>query len=162
MCHQKFCEKSGKITLLDIKKGTSISSAAAFGANIYDMSGMFLFEFPNKNVAVQIFLKEWRWKTRKISLHWWSPTTDCLPASQKIHVSGRIPLHLWSQKIFIEIGNMCSGWVATEEKTELKNHLKWATIKIGGDSWNCPSNVSIERGGYKYHFFPYWSSRKLD
>lgn len=55
---------------------------------------------------------------------------------------------------------MCSGRVASEEETELKNHLKWATIKIGGDSWNCLSNVSIERDGYKYHFFPILDEQK--
>nr|XP_009801910.1 PREDICTED: uncharacterized protein LOC104247560 [Nicotiana sylvestris] len=69
------------------------------------------------------------------------------------------PLHLWSQKIFKEIGDLCGGWIATEEETDLKNHLKWARIKIVGDGRKIPNEVGIERDGIKF-FIPIWAERQ--
>lgn len=43
-----------------------------------------------------------------------------------------IPLHLWSQKIFKQIGDLCGGWIETEEEAILRNLLKWARIKVKG------------------------------
>lgn len=44
-----------------------------------------------------------------------------------------IPLHLWSHHVFAEIGQLFGGRVATEEETELKNHMKWARILVAND-----------------------------
>ncbi|KAF3653274.1 putative plastid-lipid-associated protein 8, chloroplastic [Capsicum annuum] len=71
-----------------------------------------------------------------------------------------IPLHLWSQKVFQEIGNLCGDWVATEEETELKNHMKWARILVSNDGRNIPKEVVISRNGVKY-YFPIWSGSKI-
>lgn len=60
-----------------------------------------------------------------------------------------VPQHLWSQKKFKEIGDFCGGWIATEEETELRNHLKWARIEVERDGRNIPSEVIIERDGVK-------------
>lgn len=49
-----------------------------------------------------------------------------------------IPLHLWPQKVLQEIGEVRGGWIATEEETELKDHMKWARILMA------PKEVSIE------------------
>ncbi|KAG5589820.1 hypothetical protein H5410_040334 [Solanum commersonii] len=54
------------------------------------------------------------------------------PKSTWVRVVG-LPLHLWAQKPFKAIGDFCGGWVETEEETHLRNHLKWARIKINGD-----------------------------
>lgn len=70
-----------------------------------------------------------------------------------------VPLHLWKQKIFREIGELCGGWIATEEETERRNHLKWARIEIAGDGRNIPSEVTIERDGVKY-FIPIWAEKQ--
>jgi len=63
-----------------------------------------------------------------------------------------ISLHLWSQQVFEEIGQLCGGWVAMEEETELKNHMKWARILVANSGRNIPKEVSISRGGIRYHF----------
>lgn len=43
---------------------------------------------------------------------------------------------------------LCGGWEATEEETELKNHMKW------------PKEVAISRNGVMYDF-PIWSESKI-
>jgi len=67
-----------------------------------------------------------------------------------------IPLQLLSSQVFQEIGNLCGGWVATEEETELKNHMMWARILVENDGRNIPKEVSISRYGVVYHF-PIWA-----
>lgn len=69
----------------------------------------------------------WSWKKMKVSLEWWSPTTGCWPEElERNWVWKRavgLPLNLWSQKVFEEIGNQCGGFIEMEEETSLKNHL---------------------------------------
>ncbi|XP_070012336.1 uncharacterized protein [Nicotiana sylvestris] len=128
---------------------------------MYEMTGnMFLFEFPNRFMAEQILQGDWSWKKYKLHLEWWTHIARCIPKSQTKETcwirAMRIPLHLWSQKIFKEIGDLCGGWLATEEETDLKNHLKWARIKIAGDGRKTPNEVGIERDGIKF-FIPIWA-----
>lgn len=42
----------------------------------------------------------------------------------------------------------------------MKNHLKWARIKIHGDGKNCPSEISIERDEINF-FIPIRVERKV-
>lgn len=59
-----------------------------------------------------------------------------------------VPLNLWSNKVFQEIGDLCGGWLATEEETELKNHMKWARVLVAGDERSIPTEVAIARRGF--------------
>ncbi|KAG5622396.1 hypothetical protein H5410_007614 [Solanum commersonii] len=124
---------------------------------------MFLFEFPNRYMAEQTIHGQWRWKNYRFHLEWWKPTLGCIPRAatvEKIWVRAvGIPLHLWSKKVFKEIGEICGGWVATEEETELKNHMKWARILVSNDGSSIPREVAISRNGVKYHF-PIWAECK--
>ncbi|KAG5605852.1 hypothetical protein H5410_027344 [Solanum commersonii] len=118
---------------------------------------MFLFEFPNRYMVELIIQGQWRWK------NWWRPTTRCTPNPSTmretwIRVVG-IPLHLWSRKVFQEIGDLCGGWIETEEETELKNHLKWARILVKNNRRNLPREVSVACDGITY-FFPIWAESK--
>lgn len=61
-----------------------------------------------------------------------------------------LPLHLWSQKIFKIIGEYCGGRIETEEETTLRNHVKWARVKVCGDRSNIPKEVKIKNGGVLY------------
>uniref|UniRef100_M1DPK7 Uncharacterized protein n=1 Tax=Solanum tuberosum TaxID=4113 RepID=M1DPK7_SOLTU len=61
-----------------------------------------------------------------------------------------LPLQLWSQKVFREIGNLCGGWIRTEEETELRNHLKWARMKVRGDSDSVPKSVELVHEGLTF------------
>lgn len=66
-----------------------------------------------------------------------------------------MPLQLWSQKVFREIGNLCGGWIRTEEETELRNHLKWARMKVRGDGDSVPKSVELVHEGLTFKV-PIW------
>lgn len=74
-----------------------------------------------------------------------------VPREKKInHVWIRLvglPLQLWSHNVFKKVGDFCGGWIQTEEETELKNHLKWARIKVKGDGSSVPKAVKVEFEG---------------
>uniref|UniRef100_M1BBF6 Uncharacterized protein n=1 Tax=Solanum tuberosum TaxID=4113 RepID=M1BBF6_SOLTU len=55
-------------------------------------------------------------------------------------------LHLWSQKVFREIGNLYGGWIRTEVETELRNHLKWVRLKVQADGESILSTVELTYG----------------
>lgn len=44
----------------------------------------------------------------------------------------------------------------TEEETSLKNHLKWARLRVKGDGGNIPKEVKISEKGLAF-FIPIWS-----
>ncbi|WMV33326.1 hypothetical protein MTR67_026711 [Solanum verrucosum] len=153
-------ELKEKPTLADIRRWSSTNWKKAFGGNIYKLNGnAFLFEFPNKHMAEQTLQGQWRWKNCSFHLEWWNPLIGSIPNSLKCKetwIRGvGIPLHLWSQKVFQEIGEVCGGWIATVEETELKNHMKWAGILVASDGRKIPKEVSIERNRITYHF-PIW------
>ncbi|KAG5605849.1 hypothetical protein H5410_027341 [Solanum commersonii] len=156
--------KKEKPTLADIRSWSSTIWKKAFRVNIYELnSEMFLFEFPNRYMVELIIQGQWRWKSSIFHLDWWRPTTRCTPNPSTmretwIRVVG-IPLHLWSRKVFQEIGDLCGGWIETEEETELKNHLKWARILVKNNRRNLPREVSVACDGITY-FFPIWAESK--
>lgn len=61
-----------------------------------------------------------------------------------------VPLHLWYQDIFKQIGVKCGGWIETEEETTLRNHLKWARIKVKGPFEQIPKSIELEKNGVVY------------
>ncbi|OIT07264.1 hypothetical protein A4A49_54874 [Nicotiana attenuata] len=149
-----------KPTLTDIRRWSVSSWKNAFGIDVYEMGeSRFLFQFPNKHMAEHILQGEWRWKQAKILLEWWSPTAGCCSFQKKrewtwIRAMG-LPLHFWTEKIFRAIGDHCGGWLETEEETSLKNHLKWARIKIKGDGGDVPKEVTISDKGLDFTI-PIW------
>lgn len=62
------------------------------------------------------------------------------------------PLHLWSKKVFQEIGEIYGGWVAMEEETKLKNHMKWARIQVANDGRKIPKEVVVSWNDIKFYF----------
>ncbi|WMV36295.1 hypothetical protein MTR67_029680 [Solanum verrucosum] len=119
--------------------------------------------FPNRNMAEQTLQGGWTWKKSRVQLEWWNPRAGCTPAAQKskatwIRVIG-LPLHLWSHKIFRQIGDFCGGWKSTEKETGLKNHLKSARIEVKGDGQNVPREVTITKEGLNF-FIPIRLERK--
>ncbi|KAH0657335.1 hypothetical protein KY285_032217 [Solanum tuberosum] len=165
-CLVGYCREESKEgpTLAEIRRWSTTTWKKVFGLNIYELyDEMFLFEFPNRYMAEQTIHGQWRWKNYRFHLEWWKPTLGCIPRAatvEKIWVRAvGIPLHLWSKKVFKEIGEICRGWVATEEETELKNHMKWARILVSNDGSSIPREVAISRNGVKYHF-PIWAECK--
>lgn len=124
----------------------------ANGISIYEMGqNRFLFEFPSMVTAYNVLNQDWYRKKDKVQLQWWNPMVGTVPRDKKItqmwiRIVG-LPLHLWSHRVFKEVGGACGGWVETEEATELKNHLKWARIKVRGDGTLIPNTLKIEAEG---------------
>ncbi|WMV55766.1 hypothetical protein MTR67_049151 [Solanum verrucosum] len=97
-------------------------------------------EIPSRNDsrrdADNVFAGRWSRSNHLLELEWWSPTTGAIQAQQQfdlfwVRILG-LPLHLWSDKVMKEIGDQCGGWIEVEEETQLKNHLRWAHIRVKG------------------------------
>ncbi|KAF3682900.1 hypothetical protein FXO37_02114 [Capsicum annuum] len=108
----------------------------------------FAERFPTRAMAEQAMTGDWFWKKSPVFLQWWNPAVGTV--KEKIEINTvwigivGFPLHLWSQKVFIVIGDFCGGWVETEEETQLRHHLKWARIKIRGDGRDVLIEVTME------------------
>ncbi|KAH0665318.1 hypothetical protein KY285_026524 [Solanum tuberosum] len=141
--------------LIEVRKWANNLWKQIHGLNIYEMGeGIFLFEFASKTTAEQVVEGDWVWKNFPVKMQWWSPTIGTSadygrPKSTWVRVVG-LPLHLWAQKTFKAIGDFCGGWVETEEETHLRNHLKWARIKINGDGSCVSKEVTIEDSSFQY------------
>ncbi|KAG5632969.1 hypothetical protein H5410_004686, partial [Solanum commersonii] len=114
-------------------------------------NNFFLFEFKSIHLAEQVMEGIWEWKKSPVKLIWWNPLVATVEErstgkSTWVKILG-LPLHLWSQKIFKAIGDLCGGWLETEEETTLRNHLKWARIRVCSDGNNIPREVKVENGG---------------
>ncbi|KAF3641665.1 hypothetical protein FXO37_22872 [Capsicum annuum] len=128
-------------TLSDIRRWVNSTWKHVHRVNIYEMGqNRFLFEFPSKTTVEYILRGNWSWKLHRLRLQWWSPTVESIPCSAAIEqvwirLVG-LPLHLWSQNVFKEIGDYCGGWIRTEEETQLRNHLKWERFLVRGNGDN--------------------------
>ncbi|WMV30161.1 hypothetical protein MTR67_023546 [Solanum verrucosum] len=144
-------EEISNVHLAEIRRWANSSWKQHHGIYIYEMGrNQFLFEFPTKTTADHVLKGEWFWKSHKFHLDWWTPCSNSIEESLKevwIRLVG-LPLQFWSQKILREIGNLCGGWIQTEEETELRNHLKWARIKVRGDEESVPKTVELIHDGY--------------
>lgn len=107
--------------LSEIRRWASSTWKQAHGTNIYEMGhNLFLFEFSSKVTAEHVLRGDWSWKKHKVKLQWWSPTAGSVPRNEKINqvwirLIG-LPLHLWSQKVFKEVGDFCGGWIQMRKK----------------------------------------------
>lgn len=45
------------------------------------------------------------------------------------------------------MGDLCGGWIETEEETNLRNHLKWAIIRVHSGGNSIPKEAKMENGG---------------
>ncbi|KAF3616310.1 hypothetical protein FXO37_35135 [Capsicum annuum] len=147
-------EDISEVYLSEIRRWANNSWKQQHGINIYEMGGhnQFLFEFPSKVAADHIMKGEWIWKSHKFYFDWWLPTSNSVAESSNkvwIRLVG-LPLQFWSQKILREIGEFCGGWIQTEEETELRNHLKWARLKVRGDEESVPKVVELVHGEISY------------
>ncbi|KAF3649543.1 hypothetical protein FXO37_18913 [Capsicum annuum] len=101
----------------------------------------------------------WKRRSRSLKLEWWSPTVGAYPTQAKcdwfwIRALG-LPLQLWSEKVMKQIGDECGGWLETEEETMLKNHLRWARIKVKGRLEEIPRFVEVADGDTVFSL-PIW------
>lgn len=52
--------------------------------------------------------------------------------------------------VFKEVGDFCGGWIQTEEETKLKNHLKWARLKVKMDERAASKVVKVKLEEIQY------------
>lgn len=137
-----------------LKRWSAANWKSAFGVNIYEMYGdLFLFEFPNRFIAEKILQGHWSWKKSKFNLEWWNPIAGCIQTWFQLRLlqSSLCSSSPLVQESFSRNWRPLWGCVATEEETELKNHLKWARILVSNDGRNVPREVVIVREGIIYH-----------
>ncbi|KAG5605501.1 hypothetical protein H5410_026993 [Solanum commersonii] len=53
-----------------------------------------------------------------------------------------LTLYLWSNALK-KVSERCNGWFEIEEETELKNHLRWAHVRVKGPLKTIPATVDI-------------------
>ncbi|KAG5606723.1 hypothetical protein H5410_028215 [Solanum commersonii] len=144
----------------DVRRWANQTWKGVLNLQVYDLNGfLFLFEFQTRRDAEQILMGEWRRQGHCLNLEWWSPTTCALPETFRfewfwIRVLG-LPLHLWNSKMMKEIGDACGGWLENEEETELKNHLRWARIRVRGPKEKIPTSIEVADGDLIYTL-PIW------
>ncbi|WMV36519.1 hypothetical protein MTR67_035672 [Solanum verrucosum] len=144
----KFFGEDDTPTRNDVRRWAQQTWNGAHGVQVYDMNGiLFLFEFQSSKAAEHVLMGDWRRQGSRLKLQWWSPTIGAFPITHEfewfwIRVLG-LPLHLWSRPIMKEIGDRCGGWIETEEETDLKNHLRWARIRVKGPAKKIPASIEI-------------------
>ncbi|KAG5609718.1 hypothetical protein H5410_020999 [Solanum commersonii] len=102
----------------------------------------------SRRAAEHILMGEWKRQDQILKLDWWHPTKGVFPDTTKfdwywIRVLG-LPLHLWNSETMRKIGDKCGGWLENEEETELKNHLRWARIRVKGPREKIPPSIEVE------------------
>ncbi|WMV40484.1 hypothetical protein MTR67_033869 [Solanum verrucosum] len=154
------CQADETPSLNDVRRWACNSWKLAIQLKVYAMNdGYFMFELPSKVAAEHVLTGQWIWRKIKLGLEWWKLTIGCWPAEIRrdlvwIRLLG-LPMNLWSQKVFKEIGDICGGFNETEEETSLKNHLHWARIKVRGDGERIPREVEVTCDGFTYTI-PVW------
>uniref|UniRef100_A0A3Q7EYH1 DUF4283 domain-containing protein n=1 Tax=Solanum lycopersicum TaxID=4081 RepID=A0A3Q7EYH1_SOLLC len=114
---------------------------------IYDMNGThFLFEFHSRRDAEHILLGDWRRRNYPLLLEWWKPTAGAFHADTIfdwfwVRILG-LPLQLWNDQVMKQ-NDLCGGWLDMEEKTQLKNHLRWARLRVMGPREKITSSIEI-------------------
>ncbi|KAH0748151.1 hypothetical protein KY290_027383 [Solanum tuberosum] len=135
--------------LVDIRRWANEIWKQIHGVNIYEMENdYFLFEFSSTITTEQVVEGDYIWKNSLVLFQWWRQTICTLLETNRtsttwIRIVGS-PFQFWSQRIFKDIRYFCGGWIETEEKTQLKNHLQWARIKVEGEDTKIPKEVTID------------------
>ncbi|KAH0745972.1 hypothetical protein KY285_007629 [Solanum tuberosum] len=142
-------------TLTEVRRWASSLWKKVHGLNIYDMGeGFFLFEFAFKVTSEQVVEGDQVWRNLPVKMQWWSPTVCASAGGDRTNAIWirvvDLPLHFWEHHTFKAIGDFCGGWIETEKETQLRNHLKWARIKIKGNRSDVPKEVTINDGVFLY------------
>lgn len=115
---------------------------------------LFLFEMPSRQEAVRVKAGDWYWNGRRLSLEWWSAVTGLAmaePNSERRWIKAfGIPLHAWLESSFRVIGELCGGFVDTDEDTKKRTHLHWARICVNKSIEEIPSKLELKVGELSY------------
>ena len=93
----------------------------------------------------------------------WSQRTGCLSEEEKEGEAGvrivGLPISLWSRDILSKIGEGCGGFVEIDEKTERKEELQWARIRVRINGGKIPKMVEIWVENLCYSLSLWWETR---
>lgn len=147
-------------TRTDVRRWAQQAWKGVHNLQVFDLNGIqFLFEFQSRKIAEHILGGEWKRQGKSLKLEWWSPTTGAYSFHAKFHWfwirALGLPLQLWSEKVMKKIGDQCGGWLETEEETLLKNHMRWARIKVKGPLEEIPRFIEIVDGDIVFSL-PIW------
>ena len=76
-----------------------------------------------------------------------------------------LPVHLWSRKILEKIGDVCGGFLAIDEDTEMLTELCWARVLVRLGESEPPKVVEVMVGGLRFRIQLWWKfspSPKVD
>ncbi|RVW16323.1 hypothetical protein CK203_067824 [Vitis vinifera] len=93
----------------------------------------------------------------------WSQRTGCLSEEEKegeawVRIVG-LPISLWNRDILSKIGEGCGGFVDIDEKTERKEELQWARIRVRINGGKIPKMVEICVENLCYSLSLWWETR---
>ena len=87
---------------------------------------LLFFEFVDREDAKWVFeVGKRSFRGSSLQLEWWNPESSCVKRRKEtvkeawLQVVG-LPLHLWTNEIFIRIGDSCEGFLAMDKETTLK------------------------------------------
>lgn len=85
---------------------------------------------------------------QNLELDWWNPTKIGFLNTTRfdwywIRVLG-LSLQLWNSDTMKKIGDECGGWLENKEETELRNHLRWARIRVKGPREKILSSIEVD------------------
>lgn len=119
----------------DVRKWAQNTWRGIHNIQVFDLKGFqFLFEFQSRRDAESVLAGRWRRCNQLLEMEWWSPMSGAIPSQKHfdwfwVRILGLL-LHLWSDEVMKEMGDQCGGWIEMEEETQLKNHLRWAYIRV--------------------------------
>ncbi|KAG5610848.1 hypothetical protein H5410_022129 [Solanum commersonii] len=124
------------MSLLEIRGWANQLWKQTHGLNIHEIGNeLFLFEFAHMITAEQVIKGDWKWR-------------NSYPLV--VESNNRVTFAFLGSENFQGHRRFLWGWVETEEETQLRNHLKWARIRIKGDGADIPKKVTIDGGGICY------------
>ncbi|RVW74084.1 hypothetical protein CK203_052234 [Vitis vinifera] len=93
----------------------------------------------------------------------WSQRTGCLSEEEKegeawVRIVG-LPISLWNRDILSKIGEGCGGFVDIDEKTERKEEIQWARIRVRINGGKIPKMVEICVENLCYSLSLWWETR---
>ncbi|RVW66286.1 hypothetical protein CK203_066249 [Vitis vinifera] len=93
----------------------------------------------------------------------WSQRTGCLSEEEKegeawVRIVG-LPISLWNRDILSKIGEGCGGFVDIDEKTERKEEIQWARIRVRINEGKIPKMVEVCVENLCYSLSLWWETR---
>lgn len=107
------------VTLSEIRWWVGSTWRHDHGINIYDLGrNQFLFEFPNRTVADHIVRRQCFWKSHKLNLQWWSPTSNA------IHKKWVYPCNFGPRKSSVRLETSVEvGFVPSRDRTSKPSQM---------------------------------------